>query len=103
MVVVHPGVHVAGENDAVTPAGRPYTAGLTGIGIPETGVSVMSSVVEVSVHVGGEHRIFYVAKFQRAVYVLHAFAKKARKTPEAAIELARVRYREALRIEGLKK
>jgi phage-related protein len=44
----------------------------------------------------GVYRVVYVAKFQEAVYVLHAFQKKARKTPKADIDLARDRYRELL-------
>jgi len=38
-------------------------------------------------------RVIYVAKFERAVYVLHAFQKKTRKTPQADIELAARRYK----------
>jgi phage-related protein len=52
------------------------------------------------VHAEGEHRLLYVAKFERAVYVLHAFAKKTRRTSQAAIDLAKVRYREVLQREG---
>ena len=36
-------------------------------------------VSEIRVHVGGEHRVLYVAKFQRAVYVLHAFIKRPKR------------------------
>lgn len=60
-------------------------------------------VTEIRVHAEGEHRVFYVAKFQRAVYVLHAFIKRTRKTPPTAISLAKARYQEVLRREGLKK
>ena len=38
-------------------------------------------------------RVIYVAKFESAVYVLHAFEKKTPKTSQADIELARERYR----------
>jgi phage-related protein len=37
--------------------------------------------------------VIYIAKFLEAVYVLHAFEKKARKTARADIELARRRFR----------
>jgi phage-related protein len=37
--------------------------------------------------------LIYVAKFQEAVYVLHAFQKKSRKTAKEDIELARKRFR----------
>ena len=54
---------------------------------------VGSGVSEIRVHVEGEYRVFYVAKFQHAVYVLHAFAKRTRKSPRAAIGLARAPIR----------
>ena len=44
----------------------------------------------------GAFRVIYVAKFSEAIYVLHAFQKKAQKTPKAEIELARKRYRATL-------
>ncbi len=43
---------------------------------------------------GGAFRVIYVAKFPEAIYVLHAFQKKARKTAKQDIELARQRFRE---------
>ena len=39
-------------------------------------------VNEIRIHTGVEHRIVYIAKFQEAVYVLHAFEKRARRTPK---------------------
>jgi phage-related protein len=50
-------------------------------------------VFEIRVHRAGEWRVIYVAKFQDAVYVLHAFRKKTRATRIGDIELARRRYR----------
>jgi phage-related protein len=41
----------------------------------------------------GAFRASYVAKFEAAIYVLHAFQKKTPQTAKADIELARVRYR----------
>lgn len=41
----------------------------------------------------GAFRVIYVARFEEAVYVLHAFQKKTRKTRQADIELAAVRYK----------
>jgi phage-related protein len=52
--------------------------------------------MEIRVHADGEHRVFYVAKFDEAVYVLHAFAKKTRKTSPLDIELGKKRYRDLL-------
>ena len=43
----------------------------------------------------GAFRVVYVAKFEDAVYVLHAFQKKSRKTSPADLKLARQRYRDA--------
>jgi len=53
--------------------------------------TVGPGVIEIRVHTGVEHRIFYVAKFAEAVYVLHAFEKRTRQTPQPEIELARKR------------
>jgi phage-related protein len=44
-----------------------------------------------------EHRLFYTAKFEEGIYVLHAFLKKTQKTSQRDLELARERYREVLR------
>jgi len=46
--------------------------------------------------------VFYVAKYEEAVYVLHAFEKQTRKTRAADIALARQRLRQIprLRAEG---
>ena len=58
--------------------------------------SVGAGVSEIRVHAGGAFRLIYLAKFLEAVYVLHAFQKKARKTAKADIELARRRLRALL-------
>ncbi len=41
----------------------------------------------------GWFRVMYVAKFEEAIYVLHSFQKKTRKTSRNDIEIARARYR----------
>jgi len=41
----------------------------------------------------GAFRMIFVARFQEAVYVPHAFQKKTQKTAPLDIELARERYR----------
>ncbi len=51
-------------------------------------------VREIRVHVFGEWRVLYVARFANAIYVLHAFRKKTQKTRREDIELARQRYRQ---------
>ena len=55
--------------------------------------TVGPSVREIRIHTGLEHRVLYVAKFTEGVYVLHAFEKRARKTPKHDLELARDRFR----------
>ncbi|MCC8994899.1 MAG: type II toxin-antitoxin system RelE/ParE family toxin [Candidatus Contendobacter sp.] len=57
--------------------------------MPDVGLGVR----EVRVHVLGEWRVLYVAKFAEAVYVLHAFQKKRRQTARSDLELAARRYR----------
>ena len=59
--------------------------------------TVASRAKEIRIHVQGEWRIVYVVKFHDAIYVLHAFRKKSRKTSRKDIELARKRYKQ---IEG---
>lgn len=44
----------------------------------------------------GAYRAFYVAKFEEAVYVLHAFQKKTKQTAKADIELGQKRYKQLL-------
>lgn len=39
----------------------------------------------------GAFRVIYIAKFEEAIYVLHAFQKKSQKTRQADLELARQR------------
>jgi phage-related protein len=58
--------------------------------MPDIGLGVM----EIRVNVGTAHRVFYVAKFAEAVYVLHAITKKTQKTPKQDIELAARRFRQ---------
>ncbi len=53
-------------------------------------------VFEFRVRTGAEHRIFYVARFTEAVYVLHAFEKKTRQTRSADLEVGRRRLAEMM-------
>ena len=56
--------------------------------------TVGSGAYEIRVRdAAGAFRAIYVAKFEAAVYVLHAFQKKTQQTAKADIELARDRYR----------
>jgi phage-related protein len=55
--------------------------------------NVGPGVREIRIHTELEHRIFYVATFAEAVYVVHAFEKRTRKTPAHELKVARDRYR----------
>ena len=56
--------------------------------------AVGSSAYEIRLRdASGAFCVVYVAKFEKAVYVLHAFQKKTQKTSRADIELAVQRYR----------
>lgn len=58
---------------------------------------VGSGVFEIRVRTRVEHRVFYVAKYEEAVYVLHACEKRTRRTSDADITLARTRLADLLR------
>lgn len=62
---------------------------------------VGQGVNEIRIHTDVEHRVMYVAKFEEAVYVLHAFEKRSRQTRDTDLALARERLKqvEALRRE----
>jgi phage-related protein len=51
---------------------------------------------EIRIRTGREHRVFFIAKFTEAVYVLHAFEKKTRKTARADLNQGRERYLDLL-------
>ena len=54
--------------------------------------SVGLGVREIRVRAEGAYRVLYVAKFAEGIYVVHAFGKKAQRTPQADIEIARQRF-----------
>ena len=54
--------------------------------------SIGSGAREIRVHTDGELRVFYVATFPDAVYVLHVFEKKSRKTSPRDLALGQRRY-----------
>lgn len=56
--------------------------------------AVGAGVYEIRIHCQGEWRVFYVARFSDAVYVLHAFRKKSRKTGKEDIDIAARRYKQ---------
>lgn len=61
--------------------------------MPSVGIGVR----EIRIRADGAFRVIYVARFSEAVYVLHAFQKKAEKTPKPDIDLARDRFRDVVR------
>ena len=63
---------------------------------------VGSGAMEIRIHREGEWRIVYVAKFEKAIYVLHAFEKKTQRTRQSDIELAKARYKEVEAYEKAK-
>ncbi len=54
-------------------------------------------VQEIRIHTAREHRVIYIARFAEAVYVVHAFEKRTRKTPKRDLNLARQRVQQLLR------
>ena len=54
--------------------------------------TVAPGVQEIRIHTGLEHRVFYVARFPEAIYVLHAFEKQTRRTRNADLALAKRRF-----------
>ena len=56
--------------------------------MPDVGPGVM----EIRLHGDSEYRVFYVARFEEAIYVLHFFVKKTRTTRKADIDLGKQRY-----------
>lgn len=59
--------------------------------------TIGTGVCEIRLRRGAAYRVFYVAKFEEAVFVLHAFEKRTRKTRLMDLELARSRLAEVLR------
>jgi phage-related protein len=50
-------------------------------------------VREICIQIAGAHRVFYLATHPEAIYVLHAFEKKTRKTAAHDLQLGRERFR----------
>ena len=45
----------------------------------------------------GTFRVIYVARFDEAVYVLHAFQKKTQRTPQHEVDVAKAHFNELMR------
>jgi phage-related protein len=60
--------------------------------------SVGAGVQEIRVrNERGAYRVFYVAKFEEAVYVLHVFQKRSQKTAQPDLDLGKSRYADLLK------
>lgn len=55
-----------------------------------------TGTIEIRIHTAVEHRVIVVTKFAEALYVLHAFEKKARKLAKHHLELAAQRHRDLI-------
>ncbi|MBL1208241.1 type II toxin-antitoxin system RelE/ParE family toxin [Geminocystis sp. GBBB08] len=53
---------------------------------------------EIRISTGDIYRVFYVARFPEAVYILHAFGKKTQKTSKKDIELGQKRYQQMIKL-----
>ena len=63
--------------------------------------SIGAGVVELRIwDEAGTFRVVYLAKLAEAIYVLHCFQKKTRKTAKRDIDLARKRLKELLKEIG---
>lgn len=51
---------------------------------------------ELRVKADKQYRVFYVAKFEDAIYVLHTFVKKTQETSQKDIEKGKERYKALL-------
>ena len=61
--------------------------------------TIGSGVCEIRVRdESGAFRLMYVAKFAEAIYVLHAFQKKTRKSARKDLRLTKDRYQEVLTV-----
>ncbi len=63
---------------------------------------VGSGVMEVRIHGDNEYRVFYVARYEEAVSVLHCFVKKTQATRKADLELGRKRHAALIEARQLK-
>ncbi len=58
--------------------------------------TIGKGVQEIRIRTEDAYRIFYVAKFDEAVYVLHAFQKKTQKTSQQDINIGQQRYQQMI-------
>ena len=61
-----------------------------------------SGVKEIRIRFEKSYRVIYVAKFNEAVFVLHAFVKKSQKTSKKDIDLCTDRYKALIKFRNTK-
>ena len=84
--------------EARTLAGREIRVVQRG-GLPEDWKpmpTIGPGAIEIRIHEPHEHRVFYVAKFPEAVYILHVCEKKTNITPLKDLRKASATYAEML-------
>lgn len=64
--------------------------------------TVGPGVKEIRIRLESSYRVFYVAKFAEAVYVIHAFVKKTTKTEKKDLDLGASRYKALVKERNLK-
>ena len=57
---------------------------------------VGKGVEEIRIRTEDAYRVFYIARFEEAIYVLHAFQKKTQKTAQKNLEIGQKRYQQLL-------
>ena len=57
---------------------------------------VGKGVEEIRIRTQDAYRVFYITKFEEAIYVLHVFQKKTQKTSQKDIEQGQQRYQNLL-------
>lgn len=57
---------------------------------------VGKGVQEIRIRTEDAYRIFYVARFEEEIYVLHAFQKKTQKTTKQDIQIGQQRYQQMI-------
>lgn len=58
--------------------------------------NVGMGVYELRIKAESEYRVFYISKFEEAIYILHAFVKKTQQTSEKDLKLGMARYKTLL-------
>lgn len=55
-------------------------------------VGIGIGVIEIRIHKPNEHRVLYVARYEKAIYVLHAFQKQTQQITQKDLKAARSAY-----------